>query len=85
MLYEELVFEGLDIYCIVWFNGGKLFDLDNMFVFCCVDVGIWLKFGVNELLICFELFLVCVCEFEVVYGKCVLWNGDSVCLYVCKV
>ncbi len=82
--HEELVFEGLDTYCTVWLNGGKLFDSDNMFVPRRVDVGTRLKPGANELLICFEPPLARAREPEAVHGKRALWNGDSARLYARK-
>jgi beta-mannosidase len=82
--HEDLVFEGLDTYCRVWLNGTLLFDSDNMFVPCRVDVRAMLNAGANELVLRFDPPLARAREVEAGFGKRQLWNGDSARLYARK-
>ncbi|KAI5124966.1 hypothetical protein M0805_007392 [Coniferiporia weirii] len=83
-LNTDLVFAGLDTYCVVELNGTKVIDTNNQFVTYRVPVKQALKIGSNELVLNFPSAFIRGRELERQNGKLGLWNGDSSRLHVRK-
>ncbi|KAG2348846.1 glycoside hydrolase family 2 protein [Suillus weaverae] len=80
----DLVFDGLDTFASVEFNGQKILDTKNQFIAYRAPVKQYLKLGANELVISFSSAFLKGRELEQARGKLHLWNGDSSRLHVRK-
>lgn len=80
----DLVFDGLDTFASVEFNGHKILDTKNQFIAYRAPVKQYLKLGANELVISFSSAFLKGRELEQAHGKLHLWNGDSSRLHVRK-
>lgn len=80
----DLVFDGLDTFASVEFNGHKILDTKNQFIAYRAPVKQYLKVGANELVISFSSAFLKGRELEQAHGKLHLWNGDSSRLHVRK-
>lgn len=83
-LNVDLVFDGLDTFASVEFNGQKILDTKNQFIAYRAPVKQYLKLGANELVISFSSAFLKGRELEQARGKLHLWNGDSSRLHVRK-
>ncbi|THH11707.1 hypothetical protein EW145_g452 [Phellinidium pouzarii] len=80
----DLIFTGLDTYCIVELNGNNLTETNNQFITYRVPAKKALKVGSNELVLIFPSSFIKGRELEAQHGKLGLWNGDSSRLHVRK-
>ncbi|KAG2042900.1 glycoside hydrolase family 2 protein [Suillus americanus] len=80
----DLVFDGLDTFASVEFNGHKILDTKSQFIAYRAPVKQYLKLGANELVISFSSAFLKGRELEQAHGKLHLWNGDSSRLHVRK-
>lgn len=79
-----LVFEGLDTFATVYFNGAVILKSGNMYTEEKVDVGSLIRSGSNEVVICFDSALRVARELEKKNGKFVCWNGETCRLHIRK-